>query len=103
MTVCVANLTLEPPVLLAPLAGITDLPFRRLVLGFGAAGDPRSKQLLFGNIPEKIARGIDRTILMVRRHPDILPRRPTWDHEDDRGAASADEIGPSNEAAASEP
>ncbi len=28
--------TLTPPVLLAPLAGITDLPFRRLVARFGA-------------------------------------------------------------------
>lgn len=27
---------LSPPVLLAPMAGITDLPFRRLVAGFGA-------------------------------------------------------------------
>ncbi|WP_425445234.1 tRNA dihydrouridine synthase DusB [Vannielia litorea] len=31
-----ANQTLDPPVLLAPLAGITDLPFRQLVAGFGA-------------------------------------------------------------------
>jgi len=30
------NVTLDPPVLLAPLAGITDLPFRRLVASFGA-------------------------------------------------------------------
>jgi nifR3 family TIM-barrel protein len=30
------KLTLDPPVLLAPLAGITDLPFRRLVASFGA-------------------------------------------------------------------
>jgi len=29
-------LIIEPPVLLAPLAGITDLPFRRLVARFGA-------------------------------------------------------------------
>ena len=29
-------LEIEPPVLLAPLAGITDLPFRRIVAGFGA-------------------------------------------------------------------
>ncbi len=36
MTVCVADLTLSPPVLLAPLAGITDLPFRQLVSRFGA-------------------------------------------------------------------
>ncbi|MBZ8119396.1 tRNA dihydrouridine synthase DusB [Roseovarius sp. LXJ103] len=28
--------SLDPPVLLAPLAGITDLPFRNLVAGFGA-------------------------------------------------------------------
>ncbi|MES2667300.1 MAG: tRNA dihydrouridine synthase DusB [Pseudomonadota bacterium] len=30
------GLTIDPPVLLAPLAGITDLPFRRLVGSFGA-------------------------------------------------------------------
>lgn len=30
------SLSLDPPVLLAPLAGITDLPFRRLVGSFGA-------------------------------------------------------------------
>ena len=32
----VANITLSPPVFLSPLAGITDLPFRRLVARFGA-------------------------------------------------------------------
>jgi len=31
-----ADLSIDPPVLLAPLAGITDLPFRRVVAGFGA-------------------------------------------------------------------
>ncbi len=31
-----AALTFDPPVLLAPMAGITDLPFRDLVAGFGA-------------------------------------------------------------------
>jgi tRNA-dihydrouridine synthase B len=31
-----AEVSITPPVLLAPLAGITDLPFRRLVAGFGA-------------------------------------------------------------------
>jgi len=30
------NVTLTPPVALAPLAGITDLPFRQLVASFGA-------------------------------------------------------------------
>ncbi|WP_425057269.1 tRNA dihydrouridine synthase DusB [Rhodovulum visakhapatnamense] len=32
----VADIALDPPVLLAPMAGITDLPFRRLVASFGA-------------------------------------------------------------------
>jgi nifR3 family TIM-barrel protein len=36
MTLSVADLELDSPVLLAPMAGITDLPFRRLVARFGA-------------------------------------------------------------------
>ena len=36
MAIRLANITLDPPVLLAPLAGITDLPFRDLVSSFGA-------------------------------------------------------------------
>lgn len=36
MTIRLANIDLDPPVFLAPLAGITDLPFRNLVSGFGA-------------------------------------------------------------------
>ena len=36
MSVNLGSVTLYPPVLLAPLAGITDLPFRRLVAHFGA-------------------------------------------------------------------
>lgn len=34
--VCLANAPLASPVLLAPLAGITDLPFRQMVSRFGA-------------------------------------------------------------------
>ena len=30
------EITLAPPVILAPMAGITDLPFRRMVARFGA-------------------------------------------------------------------
>ena len=36
MALCLGPQTIEPPVLLAPLAGITDLPYRRLVARFGA-------------------------------------------------------------------
>ncbi len=36
MSIQVAHLALNPPVFLAPMAGITDLPFRNLVQSFGA-------------------------------------------------------------------
>lgn len=36
MPIQIANLTPSSPVFLAPLAGITDLPYRRQVAGFGA-------------------------------------------------------------------
>jgi nucleotide-binding universal stress UspA family protein len=52
----------------------------------GAAGDPFSKQLLFGNIPERVARNSDRTVIMVKRHPDVTPRRPSWQVEGERAA-----------------
>jgi tRNA-dihydrouridine synthase B len=36
LSVSLADTQLDPPVILAPMAGITDLPFRRLVASFGA-------------------------------------------------------------------
>ncbi|MFN6979710.1 MAG: tRNA-dihydrouridine synthase, partial [Gemmobacter sp.] len=36
MTIRLAEITLGAPVALAPMAGITDLPFRQVVAGFGA-------------------------------------------------------------------
>ena len=36
MPIQLADMQLDPPVLLAPMAGITDLPFRRMVGRFGA-------------------------------------------------------------------
>ncbi|MXQ07251.1 tRNA dihydrouridine synthase DusB [Alphaproteobacteria bacterium GH1-50] len=36
MAVALGDITLDPPVFLAPMAGITDLPFRQLVASFGA-------------------------------------------------------------------
>lgn len=36
MSITLADIPLDPPVFLAPLAGITDLPFRALVATFGA-------------------------------------------------------------------
>ena len=34
--ITLGNQVINPPVLLAPLAGITDVPFRNLVQSFGA-------------------------------------------------------------------
>lgn len=36
MVLTISDVVISPPVLLAPLAGITDLPFRRLVARYGA-------------------------------------------------------------------
>jgi len=36
LTIRLANIAVDPPVLLAPMAGTTDLPYRRLVASFGA-------------------------------------------------------------------
>jgi len=36
MTIHIGNITLSQPALLAPMAGITDLPFRRIVSRYGA-------------------------------------------------------------------
>src|SRR5260221_11520660 len=36
MSISIGSLTLDDPVILAPMSGVTDLPFRRLVKSFGA-------------------------------------------------------------------
>src|SRR5258708_13779053 len=36
MSISVGPITLEDPVILAPMSGVSDLPFRRLVKSFGA-------------------------------------------------------------------
>ena len=37
MSICLGSITLEDPVILAPMSGVTDLPFRRIVKDEGAA------------------------------------------------------------------
>src|SRR5258707_5849543 len=36
MSIAIGPITLADPVILAPMSGVTDLPFRRLVKSFGA-------------------------------------------------------------------
>ena len=36
MSIQVGPVTIEDPVILAPMSGVSDLPFRRLVKGMGA-------------------------------------------------------------------
>src|SRR5712692_7937615 len=36
MSIAIGSITLDDPVILAPMSGVTDLPFRRLVKSFGA-------------------------------------------------------------------
>src|ERR1700759_5815017 len=36
MSITIDSVTLTDPVILAPMSGVTDMPFRRLVKGFGA-------------------------------------------------------------------
>ena len=37
MSICLGSIMLEDPVILAPMSGVTDLPFRRVVKRQGAA------------------------------------------------------------------
>src|SRR6266446_6378777 len=36
MSIAIGSITLDDPVILAPMSGVTDMPFRRLVKSFGA-------------------------------------------------------------------
>jgi tRNA-dihydrouridine synthase len=70
LIVRVADIPLDPPVALAPLAGITDLPFRRLVAGFGA-GLLVSEMISSGEMvtarPSRRASSTPRSVRMVSR------------------------------------
>jgi tRNA-dihydrouridine synthase B len=59
MTIHLDTLPLHPPVFLAPMAGITDLPFRRVVAGFGAGlvvSEMVASEEMMRDLPEMRAR-----------------------------------------------
>ncbi|TCP63364.1 tRNA-U20-dihydrouridine synthase [Rhodovulum bhavnagarense] len=80
MSIQVANISIDPPVLLAPMAGITDLPFRRLVAGFGAGlvvSEMVASQEMIQAKPgvrERAALGLDEARTAVQ----LAGRDPEW-------------------------
>ena len=67
MSIAIGNIAINDPVILAPMSGVTDLPFRKLVKRFGAG-------LL---VSEMIA---SRSMIMQTRESMI--KRETSEHED---------------------
>ena len=97
MRVVLDNVPLTPPVLLAPLAGITDLPFRDLVSSFGAGlvvSEMVASQEMVQSRPgtrEKAELGVGR----VRTAVQLAGREAHWMAEaarlvEDSGAAIID-------------
>src|SRR6266481_4791491 len=68
MGISVGSLTLEEPVILAPMSGVTDLPFRRLVKRLGA-GLVVSEMIA----SEALIRETRQSMTMVRSCPEEQP------------------------------
>lgn len=87
MSLPLGPLSLTPPVLLAPLAGITDLPNRRLVGSFGAGlvvSEMIASEEVLANRPEARARaelGFNETATSVQlagREPGPMAEAAKW-------------------------
>ena len=87
MTISLGPHRVTPPVLLAPLAGITDLPFRRLVGGFGAGlvvSEMVASDEVLKNRPEARARaelgfGQQATsVQLAGRDPALMAEAARW-------------------------
>ena len=69
MTLTIGPLTVDPPVVLAPMAGVTNSPFRRLCREFGA-GLYVSEMIGARGLVE----GHEKTIALARFDEDEVPR-----------------------------
>lgn len=87
MALTLGPVAVTPPVLLAPLAGITDLPFRRLVGRFGAGlvvSEMVASDEVLRNRPEARARaelGFEETATSVQlagREPALMAEAAKW-------------------------
>jgi len=76
----IADIALTSPVLLAPMAGITDLPFRRVVAGFGA-GLVVSEMVASQEVMQGGALALARAELGLEDHAtsvQLVGRDPYW-------------------------
>ena len=77
-----ARIALSPPVILAPMAGITDLPWRRVVAGFGAGlvvSEMVASSEVMRDHPEMRARAtLDVTGLCQPSAVQLVGREPYW-------------------------
>ncbi|MFC7703420.1 tRNA dihydrouridine synthase DusB [Plastorhodobacter daqingensis] len=75
-------MTLTPPVFLAPLAGITDLPFRTLVAGFGAglvvSEMVASQELVTARPSAKARARLELGLGCARTAVQLAGREPHW-------------------------
>ena len=87
MSLTLGPVTITPPVLLAPLAGITDLPFRRLVGRFGAGlvvSEMVASEEVLQARPEARARaelGFDQqatSVQLAGRDPALMAEAAKW-------------------------
>lgn len=68
MSISIGNLAVETPVILAPMSGVTDLPFRRLVKRLGA-GLVVSEMIA----SQAMIRETRQSLLMARNTPEEFP------------------------------
>lgn len=97
MTITLGNITIDDPVFLAPMSGISDLPFRRLVKRFGAglvfSEMIASKAVLQENINSKranedYAEEFPMAVQLAGCEPDVMAEAARINV--DRGAAIID-------------
>lgn len=87
MPLTLGPVTVDPPVLLAPLAGITDLPYRRLVGRFGAGlvvSEMVASEEVLRAMPEARARAelgfedVATSVQLAGRDPALMAEAAKW-------------------------